>query len=100
MLDIMDYYGRQRALCGGSLGPLKNLGWAFAHPRFGLDFDMLILFLRLCLDVYVLVWISGFQPDFYEFLWISMLHLWFPRIRLDFNVVLMISRGLFFISKY
>jgi len=32
MLDIMDYYGRQRALCGGSLGPLENLGWAFAHP--------------------------------------------------------------------
>jgi len=32
MLDIMDYYGRQRALRSGSLGPLENLGWAFAHP--------------------------------------------------------------------
>ena len=29
----MDCYVRQRALCGGSLGPLENLGWAFAHPR-------------------------------------------------------------------
>ena len=31
MLDIRDYYGRKRALCGGSLGPPENLGWAFAH---------------------------------------------------------------------
>ena len=35
MFDIIDYYGWQRALCGGSLGPLKNLGWTFAPQKNG-----------------------------------------------------------------